>query len=423
MKATRNVLIILLAGVIGWFLGFLRLPYVEKNLSFLMGFIACVAVVLLLPALWFTWKKHADVLRLIGRDTVQQHSKSVTRTYAIIWILVAAFIVAGGLLSSFLIHRQSTFFKAQLQQQNTKIQEQSELIESVRKGNLIFLMSNILDNVEEELKNNSTLSDAVIARIAALSFSFKPYKYLEGDSLSAKEWSPERGQLLMALILMKMDSGSFSRIKQSTPFAGADLRGANLKNADLSGANLNAVNLKETDLSDADLSRAGLKDANLWAANLNNANLSGADLKRSDLRYAELNGADLTFTNMDGAQLSGAQLMKADAREASIQYANLDGALLNEANLRGVHLLGTAMSKVNLTSADLTSTDLRMINLNEGSLLGTKLNKASVDSNWMNKISEWRLDGVKEIQKNYSVVRDSMDQWKNPVYRLRKIEE
>src|SRR6266513_6364040 len=132
MKAARNLLIgILLGAVIGWFLGFLRLPYIEKNPSFLMGFIACVGLVLLVLALLFAWKKHAFLLRLIGGGPVQQDSKTAIRTYAIIWILVAVFIVAGALLSSFLIHRQSRFFKTQLQKQNNKIQEQAELIESV----------------------------------------------------------------------------------------------------------------------------------------------------------------------------------------------------------------------------------------------------------------------------------------------------
>lgn len=424
MKATIILLIgLVLGAVIGWFLGFLQMPYVEKIPSFLMGFIACALIVLLILALLFVRKKRSSLLRVIGGASVQQDSKTPIRTSANIWILSSAFIVAGILLSSFLMHRQSKVFKAQLQKQDSKIQEQSELIESVRKSNMVALMSNILQNAQEELKNNHTLSDAVIARIAALSSSLKPYKYLEGDSLSAKELSPERGQLLIELILMKMDSGSFDRIKQRASFANADLGDADLKRADLSSANLSSANLKDADAGDVNLSNADLKDANLSGAKLNNANLSKANLKRSDLRWAELNGTDLKYADLDGAQMTSAQLIKADVRNASIQWAYLEGALLSEANLTGVNLTGTEMRKVTLNKADLTRTDLRSANLNEANLIGTEWNRALVDSNWMDKLNDWRVADVKEIQERYSVIADTTDQWKHNIYRVRKIEK
>jgi uncharacterized protein YjbI with pentapeptide repeats len=424
MKATRNVLIgLLLGAAIGWFLGFLRLPGIEKFPSFILGFIACMLLLLLVLTVLIAWNKHTYLLRMIGKTAATKDSNTVTRTYSILWILVAVFIVCGGLLSSFLIYQQGRFFKTQLQNQNRKISELSVLIESGRKGSQVILMSNLLKNVEEELKQNNTLSDAVIARIAALSFSFKPYKYLEGDSLSGKEYSPERGQLLMALLLMKIDTGSFTKIKQRTTFAGADLRGADLKNADLSYSTLGSANFKETDLSDANLKNADLNDANLWGANLNRANLSGADLKRSDLRWATLNETNLKFANMNGAQLSGAQLIKADIQQAFVQYADLGGTLFNDANLSGVNFLGTKMNKVNFNNADLSRADLRMSNLDEAILLGTELNKALVDSNWVEKLNDWRLTGSKEIQSSYHVISDSLDQWKHPVYHLRKIKK
>ncbi|MBK9730527.1 MAG: pentapeptide repeat-containing protein [Chitinophagaceae bacterium] len=424
MKAIIKLLIgIILGVVVGWFIGFLRLPYIEMNHSFILGFIACVVVVLLILLLLMAWNNNSALLRLINKTPSYNASKTVSRTYRIIRILIATIIVAGGVLSSFLIYKQSNYFKTQMQNQDRKIREQSALIESIRKGNMVFLMSNILNNVEEELKNSRTLSDVVIARIAALSFSFKPYKYFQGDSLSAKELSPERGQLMMALLLMKMDSGSFARIKQMTSFASADLRGASLKHADLSGANLKHADLKDADLGEANLNNANLWSANLWGANLDKANLSGADLKRSDLRWAALNGTHLNYADLNGAQLSSAQLVKADVLNAFVQYADLEGAILSEANLAGVNFLGAGMRKINLNNANLTRTDLRMTDLNDATLLGTELNKALVDSNWMDKIDEWRLTGSKEIQDNYTVVTDSLDQWKHKVYHLSKIEK
>lgn len=414
---------IILGTLLGWFLGFLHLPYIEKNYSFLLGFIACMVLLLLVCLLLVAWKKHTTLISLFHKTPIDSDTNTMTRTYTIIWILVAAFIVGGGLLSSLLIFQQGRYLKAQWQNQDRKLREQSALIESDRKGNMIFLMSNILDHVEEELKSNSRLSDAVIARIAALSFSLKPYRYLQGDSLSDRELSPERGQLLMALLLMKMDSASFTRIKQSVSFAAADLSGAALQHADLSGAQLSRADLKDADLSEADLQHADLQDGSLWGANLNKADLRNANLKRSDLRWAELNEADLQFADLNGARLSSAQLLKADARNASVQYADLGNATLAEAQLNRTNFLGAGFSKANLNNTDLTSSDLRMTDLEEATLTGTTLNKALVDSNWTAKLDAWRLTGSKEIQDNYEVVSDSLDKWNHKVYRLHKTEK
>lgn len=423
MKTAIKFFVSIIFGlVMGWFLGFLRLPYMEQNRSFLLGFIACLLLVLLAVLLMVAWNKHAGLLHLFRQKLPAGEGNKATTMYQVTWILVAVFIIAGGLLSSFLIYRQSRDFKAQLQRQDKKLQEQSAIIESVRKGNAVYLMSNVLLDAANEMKQSGTLSEAVMARIAALSYSMKPYQYLQGDSLTPKALSPERGQLLMALLLMQMDTGSFAKIKRSTSFANADLSGANLKAADLSGVDLNGADLQNADLSHANLSHAGLKAANLWGANLNRANLSYADLKRANLAWARLNEADLTFSVMDGAQLSNAQLIKADSREASVQYAELTAALLNEASLKGVHFNGAGMRSVNLSHADMVLADLRMADLNEATLLGTTLNKALVDSNWTVKVSAWRITGAKEIREGYHVVTDSLDQWGHDVYHLIKTE-
>ncbi len=160
----------------------------------------------------------------------------------------------GGILG-FGITRQNELLKAQIQYQARSIEQQSELIESVKKGSLVFLMSHILDKVDEELTNHPrrTLSKETIARIAALNTAFQPYAYVKGDSLSVKKLSPERGQLLLVLSIMNMDSSSFDTIKAKTSFAGADLRGANLNGANLSGVDLRDANLKEADLRGANL--------------------------------------------------------------------------------------------------------------------------------------------------------------------------
>lgn len=392
----------------GWALGFLRFPYVEKNSSFLLGFIACFAFVSLTLILLFIWKKNSLLVRLISKTPATQNSNNITRSYTVIWILVSAFIVFGGLISSVLIYKQNKLFETKTQDQNKRIREQSELIESVRRSSLVILMNDILDKVDDDLKNNpdGKLSDKTIASIvAAFNYTFIPYRYWEGDSLSEKKLSPEKGQLLLALLIKNIDSTSFDKIKRNALFYGADLRGAKLIGVDLSGSDLKDADLKDADLSGADLRGSDLRGANLGGANLNKANLSRADLRRADLSWAELNEIVLDSANLNGADLTNAQLRKADLRRAKFQVAKLDGALLNEANLEGGYIVDASLVKANLTRVNLTKADANRANFNEAIMTEIELTNTDVDKDWFKKLKDWQIIGAKEIQKSYKIVQ------------------
>ena len=85
-----------------------------------------------------------------------------------------------------------------LGRQNQRLDQQINLEEGNRRSSLVFFMSNIMDKLDFELRNspNRTLSDPLFGRIVSLSQSMRPYRYLENDSLTPRQLSPERGQLL-----------------------------------------------------------------------------------------------------------------------------------------------------------------------------------------------------------------------------------
>lgn len=420
MKGKKHLLIGLVFGIMmGWVFGFLRLPYLEKNYSFLLGFIAALVFISLVLLLLTAWDRNF-LPGLMDEKTVTGDSKS-TRTRPLIWIMLGGVLVLGAVVGRFTVYRQNESLKGQIRNQDKKMQEMAALAASIQQNNQQPLMRSVLEAVGEELKRNSgrTLRDTTIARIAALSFSFKPYQYIEADSLH-KACSPERGQLLQALILMNMDSGSFARIKRNTLFAGADLQGTNLKGLDLSGINLQGANLKSADLSGANLKGADLGAANLWGANLNQANLSNTDLKRADLSWAKLNEANLQLANLNGANLTNAQLRKADLHDATLQWTKSNGALFNDAMLTSTDFGSATLTKVNLSRANLMDADLRNTTLSEADLGGVRLNKALVNPDWLEKLKEWQPTGLKELQDSYTVVNDTADKFKVPLYRLKK---
>lgn len=408
MKAIRILLTgVLLGAVLGWALGFLRFPYVEKNLSFLLGFVTCTAVVLLGMILLFIWNRNKQFIRLIGKDTSDKNAISPIRTYSVIWIAVSAFILMGGLISGLLIYRQNELIETQSLNQNRIAKEQNELMESLRRSNLDILLRKITDRVDDELKNNPTrtLSDNTIASIvSAFNYSFAPYRSLDGDSLSARKLSPEKGQLLVALFQRKIDSASFDQIKRRASLSGADLSKMDLSGVNLDGADLKGADLKDADLNGTSLIGANLRGANLWGVKMNRSKLIKADARRADLQWAQLNEALLDSAKMDGANMSNAQLRKARLQKTKLWVTRLDGALLNDANMEACELVDASMIKANLTGTNLSKSDFNRTNFNEAIFSNTDLLYAKVDKDWLQMLDGWHIDNAGQIRAQYKVV-------------------
>jgi uncharacterized protein YjbI with pentapeptide repeats len=421
MKGKRYLLIGLVFGMlIGWALGFLRLPYLEKNSSFLVGILSAWVLVSLVILVLYAWNRDF-LLGLIGKAAAHEDPQSKRRQMFI--RIIATIILALGCIGlGMTIYSQNKSFNQQIQKQDRHLQEMAAQTEAMKKIDPEPLMRSMLFDVGEELKRNPgrSLRDTTISRIAALSVIFKPFRYFEGDSLSPNAYSPGRGQLLQALVWMKIDSGSFARIKRKTLFAGADLDGMDLKGVDLSGINLRNANLRSTDLSGANLKGADLTDANLWAVKLNHADLSNAVLKRADLSWAQLNEATLISTDLNGANLSNAQLVMANLNAATFLYSNSGGALFNKATLTNARFFGADLSKANLNQANLRDTDLRSINFSQADLVGVQLDHAMVEIDWLDKLKAYQPTGLKELLEQYKVENDSFDTWKRPLYHVLK---
>lgn len=215
--------------------------------------------------------------------------------------------------------------------QNDRINLQNNLIEAERRSSLVFLMSNVLDKVDDEIREQRKdlskdslrnipdsikfkLSKPLVSRIVALSRAFRPYNMLDGDTLSGELVSPERGQLFIALMENNLDSVTQNTIVASGDFSNAvigeiDLRDASLREANLGGAHLVGADLSRADLFKADLRGTDLSRATLRGASFMGANLSGANLSRSFLNKAGLIRANLSGANLRGAWLDGVSFL------------------------------------------------------------------------------------------------------------------
>ncbi len=426
MKEKRNILIgIGLGTILGWTLGFLRLPYLEKNYSFTLGFIACLSIFLIVFLILSIWKKNTTSFNFLRQNP---SSENPSKSYSLLWLLVSILIVIGGLASSFFIFKQNQFSKNQIHHVDKQSAEQLELMASTRKSNALVLMNSLFEKIDTELKNNPqrTLSKEIIERIAALNHSFEPYRYLEDNQLSEKKWSPERGQLLLMLAKMDIDSSSFYQIKMKTSFLGADLRGVDLSKADLSYTDLRESNFDNATLVGANLSNAILEKASLQKVDLKKASLQKSICQYADMQWSNFHLAIMAEADLSSANLSNTNLKEVNLTNANLKWINLSNTFLNDSDLTEVNLFESNLTRANLERANLSKADLTSSTFNEANLYQANMSdvrspnlKVDVE-NWFEKLESWKVVGRKKIQEDYKVIIDISPFYK---YKLQSIKK
>lgn len=276
--------------------------------------------------------------------------KAITK--ALIWRVLASpttiTIAFGGFLSFLTIYY--------LRQQNQLIEQQGYLMEANRRSSQMFIMGEVLSDINKELKepaipNKSKLSKTLQGRIISLSRAMKPYRYIENGVLRKNESSPERGQLLITLIQSNTVGGYFEYCDFSyaesngIEILNQNFESGNLKGADLSGSILGTVNLRRTDLTDANLRNVFIAhDTNIFSAILDGADLQGADLSRLKMT-----------SNMEGLQVIKSMHNVKVSREDWISY------IKDSLNLKGSEKIHKEYIVVDSSESHSRVRDFRLI--------------------------------------------------------------
>jgi uncharacterized protein YjbI with pentapeptide repeats len=335
--------------------------------------------------------------------------------------------IAGATSFLYLSDLLKQKYAAQIQLQQSQIDRQAAMLDSGRQIGMINRMNILLENVNKELDETQErkLSDETIEQIAALSYSFVSHLYLDNDGVPAKARSPERGQLLLLLTTMRIDSGSLNKILTKTSFAGALLRDADLEGTNLVGVNLQGADLQDANLKNANLNGANLSFARLWGADLYQARLKGTYLKRADLSWSILNEAALENADLREADLTSAQLRKTNLRGAILKWADLHGAFINEADLTGADMFRSNLVRTQMAGSILHATNMGLTNMIEASLINADLTGAVLhdavvsDKNWLTHLAQWKVTSANEIQLDYKLEEELFNN--SPIYRLKKI--
>jgi len=395
----------LLGIIIGWGLGYLRIPYVAHHHSFWVGSIVAMCLVFA-----FT----------LFRNTFQ--AKGTDKKKARIWLAASLFISAILLLGIILFRQTFQDLEKEVDQKRALSGQLSSLTNAQQQANLGKGLESLLRKIETELTVSSDrrLSLESIEHISRYSHAFEPYiVFTEEDRFLNLAISPERGQLLLALISLDLHEDSFREIRQKASFAGADLEGVTLSGLDLRGIDLGGAMLKDSKLMGMDLSGANLGGALLWGAKIDNTQLVGSDLKRVDANWAQFYRTDLQGAVLDGADFSHTTLREVVFTDVSFQFGKMETATVLQSQVSCTNFEMSQLNRTNFTNSDLSMTNLKRASIEQAAFVHTDLEGIALgEENWLTQLSSRRVMGASALQQIYEVVPDTLKTYTNSKFLL-----
>ena len=76
------IIALLLSLLLGWVLGYLRLPYLETHLAFGIGIMACLGMVALTWVLLTLWQQNTLIFQSLQKATPQDQSQ---KSFSLLW--------------------------------------------------------------------------------------------------------------------------------------------------------------------------------------------------------------------------------------------------------------------------------------------------------------------------------------------------
>lgn len=222
-----------------------------------------------------------------------------------ITLLIATTSGLIAIVSLFLAWKANNIIEYQnslLEQQNERIMQQTYLQEAERRSSLNYLVGNILDRIDTELRDSNNkdrkLSPQLIGSIISLSQRLMPYRFLENGKLTSKEYSPERGQLFTALINSELDEKSIQEILHSSDFSHSLIENTRLYNIDLQGLKLDYSRIRSSFFENV-----GFRGSSIKSAIIENVYFKECDLRYTNFENSKFDSTKLILPLLHGCIL------------------------------------------------------------------------------------------------------------------------
>ncbi|MBK8955003.1 MAG: pentapeptide repeat-containing protein [Saprospiraceae bacterium] len=402
-------LLLTLTSLCAWFLGYIKVPYVDVQASFWAGFISALCFILLgLCFIWFIGSK------LSGPNDGEKREMAVDASLIkrIFWLMLAILCLIFLCAQIYYFLKKPDAKLQQIQQESNEWKIKAN-VESERSK--IMLLAELIRQLDsfKLIQKDSVQRKFMIDRVAAVSATFNLKKEFDAERAYSSLLSAERGLLLLSLLHTKMDSLSFRRIKENVSFSGADLRNADLQGFDLSGIDLRWADLKHANLRNCNLNDAVLSAANLYGADLDGATLYGANLISAKMQWSKMNHTELSWTRLDSADLSNASFFQSKLVYATFIRTKFYNALLKQADLNNGFFVEADLSFANFSGSVLSHASFEKTKVK-----GMVLNDAVIDTtSWKEFIGAAQLENDPLIN-NYKLVADSLSVKDSVFYKV-----
>lgn len=307
-----------------------------------------------------------------------------------------------------------------LENQNTLLLIQNELQESQRRASLNIEISSIMQQINEERESNRLvslkdsihnrkghkiapylLSDITAARISSISRSLRPYRILKTDRIDLDQFnsisnifdknleyfqtqslkisdfleknirSPEREQLLVALITMRI---SFSNIGKTSNFDYSNIENFDISRSDLQTVNLNNSMLKNCAISYTIFDYANLRNTDFSYSNGTTAYFIQANLEKSSFKNSKLNNISFKNANLKNVDFTDAILIMSNFESSDLEGVDFTNANLSTSDFKQINDLSIIKS---LKNTDITGAK----NLSD-SLIKVAISRGAIYSNY-----------------------------------------
>ncbi|MCB9262533.1 MAG: pentapeptide repeat-containing protein [Flavobacteriales bacterium] len=390
-----RIFVVLVCLVVGFALGYLRLPYIDEKYNFWIGFVTASAIVLC----YF-------LLNKVGSKLWISNPKK--------WAVVG--LIAFSALFITLLTKNK-MLQLNAQQSEKRATDLQAISDSITSQNQAVILNEIINQLRLESGNGKIISDHAIERISALTATLKPSRQFDGDSLTEKSYSPEKGQLLLAILMMNLDSNSFKKIKQKVSFAQAYLPRANLQKMDLSGIDLSNSYLKSAEMDEVNLSGSNLKEANIWGANLRQSVFDSSNMNRCILSWSNLEYSSLIGCNMNAAESENTNFTFSNVSLAKASFSNLNYSNFSYAQLKGANLDWSKLKMVNFDKTDLSSSSIINADISHSNIFSAILNEIQVNKSWLEDLCKWEISNSEQIQQEYQIRTDSSGPEKERLFK------
>ncbi|PHI18193.1 hypothetical protein CEQ90_19230 [Lewinellaceae bacterium SD302] len=274
----------------------------------------------------------------------------------ILLVLNGLFVILGAIIGTVFLSQQNDLVVKQndlIANQNIRLDQQTYLQEAERRSGLVFLFSNIMDQVDSELKldynqdNIRNLSPQLIGRIISLSQRLMPYRYLEKDQITESEYSPERAQLFINLIKSKLEKETLTQILSEGNFTYSDFNGIKMVDIDFESVDFSHSRFRNVDFDKISFKYTDIHDCTFIDSEFIDVAFDFVSVKNSVFK---LNGPldfklHTTFMDSTVIQYTGySENINMSIENSELSQVNIDGSFdtLNfiESYLENIELEG-----------------------------------------------------------------------------------